>query len=125
MHQLDQPVLATHLEQIFVQLGSAVVLLVLLPLEKILLRRADSPVSQALGIVTGEYDLNGSEKPLVELFLLVGEQLPDAVANTHAPAFQRYFRGDGEVILLRVPPIDEMDRFMRLTRLDPHRHAVA
>ena len=41
VHQLDQPVLRAHLEQVLVQLEAAVVLLVLLPLQEVLLRRAD------------------------------------------------------------------------------------
>jgi hypothetical protein len=48
-------------------------------LEEILLGRSDRPVAQALGIVPGEDDLHGAKKPPVELRLLIGEQLPDAV----------------------------------------------
>src|SRR6185295_1888144 len=33
--------------------------------------------------------------------------------------------GDGEIVLLRFPPVDEVDGFRRLTRLGLHRHAVA
>ena len=81
VHQLDEPLLAAHLEQILVELEAGVVRLVLLPLEEILLRRSDRAVAQALGIVAGEDDLHRGEEPLVELPLLVGEQLPDAVAD--------------------------------------------
>jgi hypothetical protein len=56
----------------------AVVFFVLLPLEEILLLRADSAVLQALGIVTGEDELHGAEEPLVELGPLVGKALPNA-----------------------------------------------
>ena len=35
------------------------------------------------------------------------------------------FLGDGEVVLLRLLPVDEMDGFRDLARLDLHRHAVA
>ena len=128
VHQLDQPVLAAHLEQILVQLEAAVVLLVFLPLQEILLRRADGAVLQALGVVAGEDELHGAEEPRVELRLLVGKALPDAVADGDAAvlqfehadgdavhiqhevgpplvvAVQRDFLGDGEVVLLRLAP---------------------
>ena len=72
VHQLDQPVLVAHLEQILVELEAAVVLFVLLPLQEILLRRADGPVLQALGVVAREDELHRAEEPGVELRLLVG-----------------------------------------------------
>ena len=149
VHQLDQPVLAAHLEQVLVQLEAAVVRFVLLPLQEILLRRADGAVLQALGIVAGEDELHGAEEPLVELGLLVGKVLPDAVADGDAAvlqlqhadgdavdiehevrpplvvALERHLLGDGKVVLLRLIPVDEVDGFRDLARLDLHRHAVA
>ncbi len=38
---------------------------------------------------------------------------------------QRDFLGDGEVVLLRLLPVDEVDGLGDLARLDLHRHAVA
>ena len=73
VHQLDQPVLRAHLEQILVELEAAVVRLVFLPLQEVLLRRADGAVLQPLGVVAGEDELHRAEEPLVELRLLVGE----------------------------------------------------
>ena len=101
---------------------------VLLPLQEVLLRRADGAVLQPLGIVAGEDELHGAEEPLVELRLLVGEALADAVADGDAAVLQlqhadgdavdvehevgpplvvaveRHFLGDGEVVLLRLAP---------------------
>ena len=86
---------------------------------------ADRAVVQALGVVAGEDDLHGGEEPFVEFRLLVGEVLPDAVADAHAAvlqfddadgdavhistmsgrrswlALERHFFGDGEVVLRR------------------------
>ena len=122
---------------------------VLLPLQEILLRRADGAVLQPLGVVAGEDELHGAEEPRVELRLLVGKALADAVADGDAAvlqfqhadgdavdiqhevgpplvvAVQRDFLGDGEVVLLRLVPVDEVDGFRDLARLDLHRHAVA
>ena len=81
VHQLDQPLLAAHLEQVLVQLEAAVVLLVLLPRQEILLRRADGAVAQPLGVVAGKDELHSAEEPFVELGSLVGDALADAVAN--------------------------------------------
>ena len=88
VHQFDQPVLVAHLEQILVQLEAAVVLLVFLPLQEILFRRADGAVLQALGVVAGEDELHRAEEPGVELRLLVGQVLADAVANADAAVLQ-------------------------------------
>lgn len=59
VHQLDQPLLAAELRQVLVELEGRIVLFVLLPLEEHLLRRADGPVLQPLGVVAGEDDLDG------------------------------------------------------------------
>ena len=117
--------LRAHLEQVLVELEAAVVRLVFLPLQEILLRRADRAVLQALGVVAGEDELHRAEEPLVEHRLLVGQALPDAVADGDAAvlqlqhadgdavdiqhevgpplvvALERHFLGDGEVVLLR------------------------
>ena len=81
VHQLDEPALRTHLEQVLVELEAGVVLLVFLPLQEIFLLRADGAVLQALGVVAGEDELHRAEEPGVELRLLVGQVLADAVAN--------------------------------------------
>ena len=90
-------VLGAHLEQILVQLEAAVVRLVLLPLQEILLRRADGAVLQPLGVVAGEDELHGAEEPLVELRLLVGEVLADAVADGDAAVLQLQ-HADGDAV---------------------------
>ena len=40
-------------------------------------------------------------------------------------ALERHLLGDGEVVLLRLVPVDEVDGLRDLARLDLHRHAVA
>ena len=40
-------------------------------------------------------------------------------------ALERDFLGDGEIVLLRVVPVDEMDGLGDLAGLDLHGHAVA
>src|SRR5262249_13219420 len=148
VQQLDEPLLAAHLEQILVELEAGVVRLVFLPLEEIFLFRADGPVAQPLRIIASEDDLHGVEKPLIELGLLIGEQLPDAIANGNAAALkfnhshcyavdvehevgtafitasQGDFLRNGEVILLRLFPIDKLDRIGDLAGFDLHRNAV-
>lgn len=127
--------------------------LVLLPLEELVLRRFDGAVLQALRNAAGEDDLDGGEEPGVELLLGVGEQLPDAVTDGHPTVLQlqhtdgdavhvdhavrpplasapisgleRHILGDGEVVVLRLAPVDEVDGLRDLARLDLHRHAVA
>ena len=85
----------------------------------------------------------------VELRLLVGKVLADAVADGDAAvlqfqhadgdavdvehevgpplvvAVQGDFLGNGEVVLLRLLPVDEVDGLRDLARLDLHGHAVA
>ena len=81
VHQLDQPILAAHLEQVLVQLEAAVVRLVLLPRQEILLLCPDGTVAQSLGVIAGADELHGAKEPFVELGPLVGDALADAVAN--------------------------------------------
>jgi len=69
--QLDQPVLATHLQQIFVQFEATVVFLIFLPPEKVLLRREDGAVLKSLRVIALEDELHGREKRSIELRLLV------------------------------------------------------
>ena len=97
VHQLEQPLLGAHLEQVLVELEAAVVLLVFLPPEKILLRRADRAVLQAFGVVAGEDELHRAEEPLVEFRLLVGEALADAVADGDAAVLQ-LDHADGDAV---------------------------
>ena len=105
MHQLDQPLLAAHLEQVLVQLEAAVVRLVLLPLQEILLLCPDGAVAQSLGIVAGKDELHGAEEPFVELGPLVGDALADAVANGHGAVFQfQHPHGDAVDIEHNVGP---------------------
>ena len=80
VQQLDETLLAAHLEKILVELEACVVRLVLLPLEEILLGRSDRPIAQTFGIVARENDLYRAKEPPIELRLLIREQLPNAVA---------------------------------------------
>ena len=149
VHQLDQPVLSAHLEQVLVELEAAVVVFVLLPIEKELFRRADGAVPEALGIVAGKNELHRAEEPGVELRLLIGEILTDTVADAHAAVLQlqnadgdaihiqhdvrpplmvpleRHLLGNGEIVLLGLPPVDEVDGFRHLARLGLYGYAVA
>ena len=97
VNQLDQTVLFAHLQQILIKLKAAVVLLIFFPFEEILLFGSDGTVAQPFGIIAGEYNLDCGEEPLVELFLLVGKQLADAVANGDAAVFQ-FQHADGNSI---------------------------
>ena len=54
-------------------------------------------VLQAFGVVAREDELHGGEERLVELRLLVGEVLADAVANRHAAVLQLH-HADGDAV---------------------------
>ncbi len=121
---------------------------VFLPRQEVLFLGADRAVPQAFGIVAGEHELDRAEEPLVEFGLLVGEALPDAVADADAAvlqldhadgdavdvqhqigpalvaALQRDFFGDGEVVFSGLLPVDQVDRLGRLAGFDFDRHAV-
>ena len=88
MHQLDQPLFGAHLEEVFVQLEAGVVLFVFLPPQVILLLRAEGAILQSFGIIARENELNGAEKGRVELRLLVGNILADAVTDRDAAVLQ-------------------------------------
>ena len=148
MHQLDQPIFGAHLEEVFVQLEPGVVLFVFLPTQEILLLCTDRAVLQSFGIIAREDELHGAEKGCVELRLLVGNTLADPVANRDAAVLQLQHAhgdavhiqhdvrapfqvaeksdllGDGKVVLFRLRPIDQMDGFGDLSRLDLYRYAV-
>jgi hypothetical protein len=152
VHQLDQPRLGAHLQQVLVELEAAVVGLVFLPLQEVLLRRADGAVLQPLGVVAREDELHRAEEPGIELWRLVRQVLPDAVADGRAavlqldhahrnavdvqhqigsplvptqPAAQRHFLGEGEVVGQRPLPVDELDLLGHLAGLRLHWHTVA
>jgi hypothetical protein len=84
MHQLDDAVVAAEFEEIFVELESSVVLLVLFPLEEVFFRRANGGISQPLGFIAREDELHRRKEPGVKFGLLVREALPYAVANGSA-----------------------------------------
>ena len=89
------------------------------------------------------------KEALVEYLLLVGDELAHAIRNLNRTALQfddadgdavqvkddvgaplvaaaqGHFLGQGKVVVLRVLPIHQMHRFVRLAGGDLHRHAVA
>ena len=111
--------------------------------------REDCAVLQSLRIVTCKDDLHGAKKPSVELRLLVGKQLADAVADAHSAAlefddadgdavhiqheigaalvatFESHFLGNAEIVFLWVLPIEELQRFRDLSCLGLDRHTIA
>ena len=155
MNQFQQPFLGAYLQQLAVQQvrlsrkGAAF----LHPLQVILFRRFDGGVAQPLAVVARHHQLQGREKRLNELLLLVVQVLADALGHRHGGAFQfqhaqrdavevdhhirplaaglgigpldRHFLGDGKVVVLRVLPVDQPDRDMVLTRAGLHLHAIA
>ena len=120
-----------------------------LPLHEELLRRAGGAVAQSLRVAARQHELHGAEEALVEDLFLVGDELAHAVGQLHRAALeldhrdgeaveiehdvwpaliaalQRHLFGQREVVLLRVLPVDQVHRLVRLTRSDLHRHAVA
>ena len=127
--------------------------LVFLPGQVILLRRLDGAVAQALGVVARHDQLHRGEEGLDEDLLLVVEVLADALGHRDGGALQLQhaerdavdvehhiralgvglgvgardgdFLGDGEVVLLRVLPVDQPDGLRVLADLGLHLHAVA
>ena len=120
-----------------------------LPLHEELLRRAGGAVAQPLRVAARQQELHGAEEALVEDLFLVGDELAHAVGQLHraaleldhrdgeaveiehdvrpalVAALQRHLLGQREVVLLRVLPVDQVHRLVRLARGDLHRHAVA
>lgn len=88
VHQLDQPLLVAHLEQVFIQLETTVVRLVFFPFQEIFFLGLDRAVLQPFGIVARKDELHRTEKPLVEFRLLVGNILADTVADGDATVLQ-------------------------------------
>ena len=125
INKFDEPFLPAHLEQVLVDLVAGVVLLVLLPFEEVFFWREDRAVLQSLRVVPSEDDLHSAEETGVELRLLVGKQLADAVADAHRAAFERHFLGDCEIVFLRVLPVKELQRLRDLARLGLDWHTVA
>ena len=123
--------------------------LVFLPLQEILLRRADGAVlqpSESLPAkmnctVLKNHALNSGcwlerlcrmPSPMRDAAVLQLQHADgDAVHIEHevgpplVVALERHLLGDGEVVLLRLVPVDEVDGLRDLARLDLHRHAVA
>ena len=119
------------------------------PFYKELLRRAGGAVTQSLRIAARQHKLRGAEETFVEDLFLIGDELPHTVSQLHraalelnhhdgeavdiendvrpafVAAFQRHLLGQREVIFLRMFPIDQVHRLVRLARGNLHRHAVA
>jgi len=119
------------------------------PLDEKLFRRADGAVAQPLGVAAGEQELHRAEKPLVEDLLLVGLELAHPVGHLHRTALefkhrdgqavqveddvrpplqaaaQGHLLGQGEVVCLRMVPVDQMHGFVRPAHGHLHRYAVA
>ncbi|MNR10061.1 hypothetical protein D3C85_1262920 [compost metagenome] len=118
-------------------IGSGAICVFLFPGQVVLLAGLDSAVTQALGIVAGHHELHGGEERLDKLGLLVIQVLPDALVHSHLGAleFQHAegnaihiehdiralgiglgistldgdFLGNGEVVVLRMLPVDQPD----------------
>ena len=119
------------------------------PLDEKLFRRADRAVAQPLGVTAGEQELHRAEKPLVEDLLLVGLELAHPVGHLHRAALefqhrdgqavqveddvrpplqvaaQGHLLGQGEVVCLRMVPVDQVHGLVRPAHGHLHRYAVA
>ena len=126
---------------------------VFLPGQVILLRRLDRAVAQALGVVARHDQLHRGEEGLDEDLLLVVQVLADALGHRNGGALQfqhakrdavdveHHVRplgvglgvcacdgdllGDGEVVLLRVLPVDQPDGLRVFAHIGLHLHAIA
>jgi hypothetical protein len=120
-----------------------------LPRYEELLRRPGRPVAEPLRVAPRKDELDRGEEALVEDLLLVRDELAHAVADLHRAALEldhghgeavhvedevrsplvaapeRHLLGQGEVVLFRVLPVDQVDRLVRLPCRDLDRHAVA
>ena len=109
-----------------------------LPGHEELLLGAGCAVAQSLGVIACQDELDGTEEAHVEDWLLIGDQLANAVGDLYGaaleldhghgdavdveddvgPAFVAAFKcdllGQGEVVLLGVIPVDQLDGVMRL-----------
>jgi hypothetical protein len=149
--EFEKARLATHLDQRTVQqvLDGAL----LLPRQVILLGRLDRAVAQALGVAARDQHLNRGEEMLDEDLLLVFQILADALGHRDGGTLQlqhaerdavnvkhqvRAFRvgiiagcrnsnflGDGEMIILRILPINEPDIHGILAYARLHLHGVS
>ena len=155
VHQLQQPRLGAHLQEVAVQqvgLGHKGATF-LDPAQVIFLRRLDGGVTQALGVVARHDPLHGREKGLDELFFLVVQVLADALGHRDGGAFQlqhaqgdavdvdhhvralggglgistldRDLFGNGKVVVVWVLPVDQPDRHIVLAHAGLHLDAVA
>ena len=112
-----------------------------LPLQPVLLRREDRRVAQALGVVAGQRQLHGREERADEVGLLVTEGLADAVLHERRRALQlvrderdaidvdddiralrvlpgnRDLLNDGEVVVVRVLPVNQPHRVRNVAQL--------
>ena len=152
-HQVEQPVLAQHLRNGAVekrtrhQIASRRHLVA--PFDEQRFGRSDRAVAQALRIAAGQHKLRGGEERRVENLVLVGNQLPDAVADFDRGAFQFDHRdgeavevddqigapfvatlqghlfGEGEVVGGGVFPVDQVHRLVRGGDRGLHIDAVA
>ena len=117
-------------------------------MEEILLLRANGAVFQPFGIVTGKNELHRGKERRDKLRLLVDDALANAVTNGNAAVLQlqhpdgdavhiqhnvralfvvavdRHLLGNGEVILLRLVPVDEFDCFGVFTGSGQHLHPI-
>ena len=151
--QVEQPRLVAQLRQRPVQQHTRRTVgrlgVFVFPFDKELLRRASGAVAQPLRIAARQHQLHRAEKALVEDVFLVGDELAHAVGQLHRAALEldhrdgeaveiehdvrpplvaareRHLLGQREIVLLRVRPVDQVHRLVRLPRGDLHRHTVA
>ena len=114
-----------------------------------LLGRTGGAVAQSLRIARGQQQLRGAEEPLVEDLFLIGDELSDTVGHFHRAALElhhrdrdavqvqhdirtslvasleRHFLGQPEIVALRVLPVNQVHRVVRLACRDLHLYAVA
>ena len=118
-------------------------------LQEVLVSRSDGPVAQPFGVVPGENELHGQKNQALNSGCLIGKALADAVADADAAvlqfdyadgdavdiehqigpplmiALERHLLGDGEVVLLRLLPVDQLDGLCGLAGIGLYLHAIA
>ena len=148
--QVEQPRLVAHLRQRPVEQGAGGTGAPSgsgrrLPFDEELFARRRGAVAQPLRVAAREQQLHGGEERLVEDLFLVGDELAhavgdldraalefdhrdgDAVEVEHdvrpalVAALERHLLGEREVVLLRVLPVHQMHRLVRLPGGDLHR----